>query len=611
MKRIAQIIIAGSLILSSQAAEFTMTFNTVQPGGKYSPKNIVAVWVKKSDGTFVKTIMRRAGQRADDMATWKAASGGKGVDSDAVLGATRPNHTTPTPLTATWDMTDRAGSTVPNGTYQIWFCCDDGGERSYSFSFEKDGIAGTRTNPGITYFKDISIAYAPIILPPAPPEWDEDPITGSLGFVDMGYSDTLDGNATDPNSDPLTYSKEDGPDWLVVNPSSGALTGTPRSGDMGANTFTVEVADGNGGTDTAILNILVKASVLGDSPAIGINFSEEGVSRGLLAAATQAGLPGYIYPNWNTTTCNTGTQGSLIDSSGTPTMASVTWASRNTYRDGVANTDADAGVGDAQLAVGYLDDGNSGAEWTVSGIPFTTYTAVLYLSTDKAAGFYLPFTVNGVVHSTTGNKHRYTNPNWDETNTIVVTNLSGNLVVDGLLKAGDNRGCVAGFQIIDASPSEPVTDLAIAGPIAAGLMMELSWTGAAGQTYSVETNATLTSENWGSWRSDMGGSGAKITITTPINESQLFYRVVTEYINGEGDPSPVLDLMIAGPVLVASMMELSWTGNAGQTYNVETNANLADGIWNSWTSGVVGVDAKIIISTPINEDQLFYRVITE
>jgi hypothetical protein len=42
--------------------------------------------------------------------------------------------------------------------------------------------------------------------------------------------------------------------------ANGALSGTPGAGDVGANVFTVGVSDGNGGTDTATLNITVDAA---------------------------------------------------------------------------------------------------------------------------------------------------------------------------------------------------------------------------------------------------------------------------------------------------------------------------------------------------------------
>ena len=66
---------------------------------------------------------------------------------------------------------------------------------------------------------------------------------------------TLAGSATDVDAGTtLAYSKTAGPAWLNVA-SDGALSGTPSTSDLGANVFTVQVSDGNGGSDTAVLNI--------------------------------------------------------------------------------------------------------------------------------------------------------------------------------------------------------------------------------------------------------------------------------------------------------------------------------------------------------------------
>ncbi len=63
--------------------------------------------------------------------------------------------------------------------------------------------------------------------------------------------------ATDEDGDNLTYSIT-GPSWLSVA-SDGTLSGTPDTRDIGLNVFTVQVSDGNGGSDTAVLNIMVIA----------------------------------------------------------------------------------------------------------------------------------------------------------------------------------------------------------------------------------------------------------------------------------------------------------------------------------------------------------------
>ena len=196
---------------------------------------------------------------------------------------------------------------------------------------------------------------------------------------------------------------------------------------------------------------------------ISVNLTE-GNANQQMATTTTAGID--VQSNWNNTSGANGTAGSLTDSTGAVTGASVTWSSAGTCGDGEANTDANNGVGNAQVARGYLDDGNggSGVDFTVSGITYATYTAHIYFATDTNGGTYRAFDVNGTSQSTTGTKNRYgTQPNWDATNSITVTGLTGNLVLDGLARDGANRGSVAGFQIVDTTPIPEPSSTALLG----------------------------------------------------------------------------------------------------------------------------------------------------
>ncbi len=91
-----------------------------------------------------------------------------------------------------------------------------------------------------------------------PPAFTNDPFSKPNATEAVAYSGSIAGDATDPDSDPLTFSKVSGPSWLSVA-SNGNLSGTPGSGDVGANQFTVRVEDGNGGSDQATMNITVNA----------------------------------------------------------------------------------------------------------------------------------------------------------------------------------------------------------------------------------------------------------------------------------------------------------------------------------------------------------------
>lgn len=94
-----------------------------------------------------------------------------------------------------------------------------------------------------------------------PPAFTSDPITKPSATQGQSYAGSLASDASDPNSDTLTFAKASGPNWLSVAPN-GALGGTPGASHVGVNTFTVSVSDGRGGSDTATLQITVLAAQL-------------------------------------------------------------------------------------------------------------------------------------------------------------------------------------------------------------------------------------------------------------------------------------------------------------------------------------------------------------
>ena len=92
------------------------------------------------------------------------------------------------------------------------------------------------------------------------PVFTDKPISCPNATAGTAYiGQTLSGSATDVDAGALlTYTKVSGPAWLSVA-SNGDLTGTPTLTDAGANAWTVQVSDGLGGADTAILQIAVAA----------------------------------------------------------------------------------------------------------------------------------------------------------------------------------------------------------------------------------------------------------------------------------------------------------------------------------------------------------------
>jgi fibronectin type 3 domain-containing protein len=87
------------------------------------------------------------------------------------------------------------------------------------------------------------------------PSFFSDPILETNAMEGAAYAATLADDASDPESDVMTFVKLSGPGWLDVA-GNGTLSGTPESSDTGTNIFSVQVSAA-GGTDTAELQIIV------------------------------------------------------------------------------------------------------------------------------------------------------------------------------------------------------------------------------------------------------------------------------------------------------------------------------------------------------------------
>jgi len=95
----------------------------------------------------------------------------------------------------------------------------------------------------------------------AAPYFVVNPFSPSMITAGQEYSDTIATNALDLNpGDVLTFSKIAGPAWLTVA-ANGALSGVPGSGDIGTNSFSVNVTDSTGLSSSANMNILVNSVV--------------------------------------------------------------------------------------------------------------------------------------------------------------------------------------------------------------------------------------------------------------------------------------------------------------------------------------------------------------
>ncbi len=147
-----------AFVLTANAQLATFDFRTVTDNGDFSPKHVLAVWIEKSDGTFVKTVFLRGNNRKQYLYTWNNKSGGSTVD--AKTGATLSSHSS---HSVQWNCRGLNGNIVSNGTYKyvVEYTDQHAQGPKYSVEFNISNSIQSVTATDQTYFKDMSVAYDP------------------------------------------------------------------------------------------------------------------------------------------------------------------------------------------------------------------------------------------------------------------------------------------------------------------------------------------------------------------------------------------------------------------------------------------------------------------
>lgn len=98
-----------------------VTVTTVSPGGRYSPRNIGAIWVSDGSDRFIKTLNVWADRRARYLKRWNAATSAAMLPAnrtDAISSATKSSHSI---RSGTWNCTNTASVPVSDGPYKVCF----------------------------------------------------------------------------------------------------------------------------------------------------------------------------------------------------------------------------------------------------------------------------------------------------------------------------------------------------------------------------------------------------------------------------------------------------------------------------------------------------------
>jgi len=148
---------------SSANCGLTVNVTTASAGGRYSPRNIGAIWVADQSGNFVRSLEVWAKQRASHLTLWNSVTskaGAPGSRVDIVSEATMSTHVA---HTASWDCEDFNHQTVPDGSYQVYFEMTDDNKTgpNLSVQFMKGSSAMTASPADSNNFKTIHLSFTP------------------------------------------------------------------------------------------------------------------------------------------------------------------------------------------------------------------------------------------------------------------------------------------------------------------------------------------------------------------------------------------------------------------------------------------------------------------
>jgi len=150
--------------LGATPGTLTFTVQTINNNSTYSPKNVLAIWIKDAQGNFVVSRKVVANTRKQHLVKWNASSAGNTVS--AITGATLTSHQS---HTITWDGKNAAGNDMQDGIYHVWVeytstnSASNGNQGpSISVEINKGTVAQHITPANATYFQNIVADWVPL-----------------------------------------------------------------------------------------------------------------------------------------------------------------------------------------------------------------------------------------------------------------------------------------------------------------------------------------------------------------------------------------------------------------------------------------------------------------
>ena len=164
-------LMVGATLSAQTTGTLTLAFSQTPHTSYQGTKNVMAVWIESSTGTFVKTRARNAGGgTSDHLAVWAVKAGGSAGNCmaancnvlGATTGATLSNFGN---RNFSWDGTDASGNVVPDGTYKIivesTWNHGSAATTTRTYTFVKGAAQDVQTPASDANFTNISLAWNP------------------------------------------------------------------------------------------------------------------------------------------------------------------------------------------------------------------------------------------------------------------------------------------------------------------------------------------------------------------------------------------------------------------------------------------------------------------
>ena len=169
-------------------------------------------------------------------------------------------------------------------TTLVWFNGTNGANPQGALIQARDGSFYGTAEFGRTGYNGAAGSGDGLVFRLTLPLFLSNPFAQASATATAPYFASLSTNAVTPAGDVLTFAKVSGPAWLSVA-TDGTLFGTPAMGDIGANVFTVSLADTNGWASTASMLIAVVPS-----PVVTLAIASQGPN---LSLSWSGGQPPY------------------------------------------------------------------------------------------------------------------------------------------------------------------------------------------------------------------------------------------------------------------------------------------------------------------------------